>query len=1755
MPEPHLPGSGSQPVGQGPLGKPRPTPALKLKDFLVSLRGSRNWDSLLSFIQSVLKLFSKDQTAVTFLMENWEILSGLVDTLFQALISGTLGQDSVTIQGVLCSLMGRSYCGFSTEWLQQLLHLFEGTNWKPMVHVQSGSSTVGHGRLRPFSLLPGALREKRSNLTQHPAEQNHNEMQSLLQIIYRSSERGKRVQSVGSAVGSDEPLWEGLEGLRQNLLRRVGRSVYGNVNKKVSRMTGSLVNRVSSVIGIPKSDQEGKCSAGNLQQLLLWGIKHNIKWNAETLGFSTRSFPSPPPMMTCLKSAGTVPGNVTEDYSAARSLSAVAWEEPWNADDVLEAVCNETIPGLPGISNFTIYLYCNLFNSTDYSNQPAPDLRTTCSDAAWYLAAADGDSLWVRVCREFFPEEFNLTVCTNSSLVDNQNYNQPLMEGLCSNWSQSFDEAKLYRNSSGCPETLHNVVPNQELIWRCLLENRTSSLEILCSNDSLQNASGVNKTWFSKICPKRRIKSNGLNSSLLRDGTFCNYKAWSSRAFRNASLVEQCRGMNANGFKALVCRNISLYESLMLSHPWIEGYCSDIFRDSLIDGKCFLQRIVDSLPVLPNFDSSQICRSPAAYFMAVVTQLSECDDGSSTWMLNVNYLLKLLDFVLTYSNLGEVENEVRDQVAEAILLASLLDNSSFWASFQMNSSLSILQTVEWYLEEEHNVSLKKDLLSCFSPLLWDLIQNEENSTALEVLLQEYLQMPRDSFQKLLMSAENDAVKRFVSVMHRSWHRVQVTESDEQGLESLTSLLIQKFPHLTPQLFVDLSQFIPFMSISDILSLPTALLANESVLAAIKSHSSEMKFMQKRAFVKRLLVANTFGDVPSWPNYFLRAIQPLLPHLPLCHFMQLSPQQIRSLADGWEEARLSLVQGRYVAESLMNRSSEASEGKDNRLGNLVCYLRYEDLMSLFPLNNPFGSVGKKLLQCIANGTLNSQGRVAHVLAESLQTVNITAMDPKVLDSCGGIFPELGIRFIERLPDGQVDRILPKLQPADLTPAQATSAPICSIQTLVHGLSPKTLSSLSANVMVKVCQCLSPVIPLLSSAQKAAILQAIRAAFAKSIFQESGNTFKCLQVDQGPATKREDSLMPAVSTTVKAGKRTSDESVLVGFIRWELGTLAGGIDCNTLKQWSLRSEFLEVVKHLYGLPTGLQRNTRRCIVEEIQRRSWLSKEDLMRLGSEFIIDLPVKLINRLSNESVKIFLEHVNKQPTSFLRLPFHKQKALAHTALRVLRAPSDPEISGEVLDLLGPLVGFLDKESINKVNKENLLLRLDDLKMFCLSEEFTEQLGRLLTEESMLGFSRVTCQVPFFRDPVHWTQKNVEHVGTLLFSLSQEKLSALPKEVLTRDLMEWLLAKQRRWEASDLGRLCGYHSITYQHQMKVKKAILVSSFVRSSYRGNREPVPSCADMKMTFPAAWSATQVTMMSESDFEDCLGLISQDTSLSADQARASLAKSKQLFGPVKSMEMVHILQLGNLAKQLSEKELQEMELLDWGIVSFLGNMDGWTHKQMKAAAASILRQNGKRTSELELPELTAFGHFVCGLKVDEIEKINPQEFSMSAVFVGTLKLRCPEPQIEALAKLLVSPSAFGPVSSWGSDIFTEIGSLAVGLQDIDLSSLVPDQIQGLTLDAISLIPATKLAVIFTPAQLVMFTSEQAAAVTPEQFEHLNPEQRQAVQSAQYEGEVGHEHRALRKSSMMKHLSAKYEIDIFVEIETSFAMTDLTIL
>lgn len=48
------------------------------------------------------------------------------------------------------------------------------------------------------------------------------------------------------------------------------------------------------------------------------------------------------------------------------------------------------------------------------------------------------------------------------------------------------------------------------------------------------------------------------------------------------------------------------------------------------------------------------------------------------------------------------------------------------------------------------------------------------------------------------------------------------------METMTAAFIHKFPRVTPELFVDMSQFIPFMSVSDIMNFPASLVVNDSV---------------------------------------------------------------------------------------------------------------------------------------------------------------------------------------------------------------------------------------------------------------------------------------------------------------------------------------------------------------------------------------------------------------------------------------------------------------------------------------------------------------------------------------------------------------------------------------------------------------------------------------------------------------------------------------------------------------------------------------------------------------------------------------------------------------------------------------------------------------------------------------------------------------------------------------------------------------
>jgi hypothetical protein len=68
-----------------------------------------------------------------------------------------------------------------------------------------------------------------------------------------------------------------------------------------------------------------------------------------------------------------------------------------------------------------------------------------------------------------------------------------------------------------------------------------------------------------------------------------------------------------------------------------------------------------------------------------------------------------------------------------------------------------------------------------------------------------------------------------------------------------------------------------------------------------------------------------------------------------------------------------------------------------------------------------------------------------------------------------------------------------------------------------------------------------------------------------------------------------------------------------------------------------------------------------------------------------------------------------------------------------RALAEGALEGDSLDLLGPLVPFLERGTLALVDREALIVRLDDLRGYCWPSDPLGGLGPLLGERTLLGY--------------------------------------------------------------------------------------------------------------------------------------------------------------------------------------------------------------------------------------------------------------------------------------------------------------------------------------------------------------------------------------------------------------------------------------
>lgn len=152
-----------------------------------------------------------------------------------------------------------------------------------------------------------------------------------------------------------------------------------------------------------------------------------------------------------------------------------------------------------------------------------------------------------------------------------------------------------------------------------------------------------------------------------------------------------------------------------------------------------------------------------------------------------------------------------------------------------------------------------------------------------------------------------------------------------------------------------------------------------------------------------------------------------------------------------------------------------------------------------------------------------------------------------------------------------------------------------------------------------------------------------------------------------------------------------------------------------------------------------------------------------------------------------------------------------------------------MDLLGPLLPFLDRDTLGLVDRGALGLRLDELRGYFLPWDTLKEMAALLTGRDLLGEASA------------WTVGDVELVGRLLFTLSPKQINSIPLVVLSADTVEEVLAGQWRWENSDVGQACVSQCVDQQGQRE-RIHSLIRGVVRAQSRRRKVPVPSCGDMR-------------------------------------------------------------------------------------------------------------------------------------------------------------------------------------------------------------------------------------------------------------------------------------------------------------------------
>ncbi|XP_073692719.1 uncharacterized protein strc1 [Garra rufa] len=1319
-------------------------------------------------------------------------------------------------------------------------------------------------------------------------------------------------------------------------------------------------------------------------------------------------------------------------------------------------------------ANAWVEQYCTYSIRNPPTSQPTLSMDIWCNYSKWTNMSVDPSV--VALCWQYDQIGFRQNVCCNIHLyeklslhVDNQwlirecsnNDTTIVLEHVCiySDWSQP------------------TIVDMTDLALCADLDTENFTRNVCANVTVLQNLlANLDNTWLLEQCSNLTASGPGSGTgnggSLMgfRPAEQCQYSSW-ALVRPDATLLALCWDYDQANFISYVCADLSVlaYITQEASSLWVGSLCATYTAPQTtgISGSnnttpepCLPRELAKRLNWTCSTDFSAVCQ-PGVSQVQGLRVLLRC---------GIRILQPRLQNLMT----TQVTSVVKQATSLWVVLLLALEESQM-TSLRVTENIwfSMLDSVVVYMDDETNFDNKRVLLLCFGVVLTNLMQTGREMLPNFFLIKEYFRIPLPHLRSVFSSADSVIVREILLYYNRNYATLELTDD---YLHTMLSVLFQIHLPRDISLFPDMGLLLALATPSEILSMPP-LPNNINALSIINFSIKNLSLEQQQAFGRWFSQSMSLPNMTAGGLSFIRDTGNLIAYLPFQSFQYLSPAQLLDGLDVLMSNELGLLKQQFIAQSLIGTFGNLTVDQFKRLGNLSCLAHPSQLMA-YAGTEAFSVIQDNIRTCAVHGFSLPSNMISSLVLKSFDLQSPSSLTPQRVSELGPFLPLLGSSVLQQLTSAQLMPALDTLASVPFTPAQASviidkisaNFSLSKLGSLVSGVKVETLWTLPPDVLLEALPAMSLQIPGLTPPQVSTIISKLWGSSS--------------------VPQLMDKVQPLLSSTPLLSVIPQVSLLLIkdAAVRTRLW--------NTQQNLASLSTLRDIMTFLREQPVPLHPSLKKCVVENLYEFDFFS-ELLGDLGAQIALSLPLSTIKKFPPDKMDSLRKMIIQDPYYFLLLPSTKQAVLVDKMVQRLDMYTGLYTEEEFRSL-GVMATFVTDEMFWNLDRRFFVDSLEFLHGFCYNANKRDLVAKMLLDQRTFG-------------PVkNWTSDTLNQVNRFLFFLPKDTIQLIPLGLMNLERIEKLFLSQQEWEKGEFGSLCQKPSELFDKQQFVLQFFL--GFLRMTRVPYTGLIPTCESLHVTQPAVWTIDSLKNMPQAAFRRCLELIGQDPFFSAYQLSVLLAKTKEVYGVPSSYNSSVISQLGRIATQLSLDELASLRLSEIRSISAMGALNTWNSRQLKSLFSTILNSTRKSPSQLDSSAFVALGHIVCGIDAPIMGNLNPVEFSKAVLWLGRLNLSCSEEQLQALIGLLSHRLAFGQVSSWGSEVFIEIGAIAAGLPDIAMSALVKEQIEGITPLAISLIPAGKFAVVFNQAQIRMFTYDQAVAVTEAQRSALSSVQRTAL-------------------------------------------------